>query len=95
MRLRHQQVIDSGVKRNNATNSWVRGLREAEWEAMVQCEVRPCNSNESQSGWQMGGGGMRKGDATTSRTRGTRGHGVMRGNGTMRGGDTGRWEAAV
>jgi hypothetical protein len=35
------------------------------------------------------------GDATTSRTRGTGGHGMTRGNGAMRGGDAGRWEAAA
>ncbi len=43
----------------------------------------------------MGGGGVRRGNATASPTRGTGGHGTMRGNGAMRGGDAGRWEAAA
>ncbi len=40
---------------------------------------------------RMNGGG----DATTSRTRGTGGHGATRGDGAKRGGDAGRWEAAA
>ncbi len=73
----------------------MRGLREAKQEARAQCEVRPCNRKERQSGQQMEGGSVRRGDATTSQTRGTRGHGAIQGNGTMRGGDAGRWEAAA
>jgi hypothetical protein len=38
---------------------------------------------------------MSRGNATTSQTRGTRGHGVARGDGGMSGGDAGRSEAAV
>ncbi len=43
----------------------------------------------------MGGGGVRRGNATTSQTRGTGGHGAMRGDGGMRGRDAGRLEAAA
>jgi len=43
---------------------------------------------------QMGVGGMRRGDATTSQTRGTE-RGVMRGDGKMIGGGAGRWEVPV
>jgi hypothetical protein len=47
----------------------------------------------------MGGGGVRRGYAKTSRTRGAKGdgmeRGVMKSNGAMRGGVTGRWEAAA
>jgi hypothetical protein len=54
--------------------------------------------NERQRCRQMGGGGVRRGDTTTSRTRGVRGNGtergMTRGDGTMRGGVTSRWEAA-
>jgi hypothetical protein len=39
--------------------------------------------------------GNRRGNGTTSWTRGTGGHGAMRGNGAMRGRGAGRWEAAV
>ncbi len=38
---------------------------------------------------------MSRGDATTSRTRGTGGHGARRGNGGMRGRDTGRSKAVA
>ncbi len=37
----------------------------------------------------MGGGGGSRGNATTSRTRVTGGHGATRGDGGMRGGDAG------
>jgi hypothetical protein len=38
---------------------------------------------------------LRRGDATTSQTRGTRSNVVMRGDGAMRGGGAGRWGAAA
>jgi hypothetical protein len=81
--------------RGDATTSRARGLREAKQEATARCEVRPCNSNERQSGQQMRGGGVRRGDGTTSRTRGAGGNDAMRGDGMMRGVYIGRWEAAV
>ncbi len=47
----------------------------------------------------MGGDGVRRGDATTSQTRGARGNGMVRGmtrgDGAMRGRVAGRWEAVV
>jgi hypothetical protein len=43
----------------------------------------------------MGGRGVSRGDATTSRTRVMGGHGATRGDGGMRGGDAGRSEAAA
>jgi hypothetical protein len=47
----------------------------------------------------MGDSGVRRGDATTSWTRGARGNGMergmTRGNGVMRGRVTGRWEVVV
>jgi hypothetical protein len=49
--------------------------------------------NERQSHQQMGGSGMRRGNMTTSWTRGTGGHGMTRGNGVMRGRYAGRWVA--
>jgi hypothetical protein len=60
----------------DTTTSRTRGLREAEWEVTTQCEVRPRNSNVRQSVWQMGGASMRRGNATTSWTRGTGGYGM-------------------
>jgi hypothetical protein len=39
--------------------------------------------------------GVRRGNATTSQTGGTRGHGATRGNDPMRGKGAGRWEVAV
>jgi hypothetical protein len=38
---------------------------------------------------------MRRGEATTSQTRGTGGHGVMIANVAMRDGGAGRWDVAV
>jgi hypothetical protein len=43
----------------------------------------------------MGGSGVRRGNATTSRTKGMGGHGVTRGIGRIRGGDAGRWAAVT
>jgi hypothetical protein len=51
--------------------------------------------NEMQRRRHMGGVGMSRGDATTSRTRVIGGHGAARGDGRMRGGDAGRSEAAA
>ncbi len=84
-----------GNRRGIATTSWTRGLIEAKWEATVQREVRPHNSNERQRRQQMGSGGVRRGDATTSQNRGMGGHGAMRGDSVMRGKSTGRWEAVA
>ncbi len=47
----------------------------------------------------MGGGSVRRGDTTTSRTRGARGNGMergmTRGNGMMRGIGARRWEVVA
>ncbi len=55
--------------------------------------------DERQRCWQIGDGSMRRGDATTSRTRGARGNGMergmTRGNGAKRGRVAIRWEVAV
>jgi hypothetical protein len=52
--------------------------------------------NERQRCRKVEGGNIRRGDLTTSQTRGARGdgmeRGMMRGNSTMRGRVTGRWE---
>ncbi len=83
-------------REDTTTSQQLRGLREAEQEATAQREVRPCNSNERQSGRQMGGGRVRRGNATTSWTSGTGGHGATRGNSTMMDNKgTGRWEVAA
>ncbi len=51
--------------------------------------------DESRRCWQMGGGGVRRGNATTSQTRGMGGHGMARGDVAMRGRDASRSEAAA
>jgi hypothetical protein len=83
------------VRRGNATTSQTGGPREVEQEAMAQREEGPCNSNERWRRRQMGGGGVRRGNASTSQTRDTRGNDATRGDSTMRGELSGRWEAAA
>ncbi len=74
------------MRRGNTTASWTRGPREVH-----QRQWR----NERWRCWQMGGSSVRRGNVTTSQTRGTGGHDTMRGNGRMRFGDAGRWEVAA
>jgi hypothetical protein len=52
---------------------------------------RWCNNKPEGHAERMSGGG----NATTSRTRGTGGHGATRGNGVMICGDAGRWEVVA
>jgi hypothetical protein len=84
-RLRVKRIGDKGsATRSNATTS--RGKQKANGKWEVEVVRQEAGTPERMSG---------RGNATTSQTRGTGGHGATRGNGAMRVGDAGRWEAAA